>query len=390
MAVDQDTFLHLSRPLAPTSMHFHSNIAPLSVNIHPQAILSILDHAVRRDISTTPSTDSSRVIGALVGNRSEDGSEASVTGAFAIPHTENEDQVEVDVEYQKNMLSLHLKAHPREALLGWYTTSHELNSFSALIQNFFASPETGTFPHPAVHLTVATDSGAGANGANGVNGDAAIAAGAGGVRLRAYISAPVAVNAERASESCLFIQVPHRLPYNDAERSALDLISSAKDSISRSAPVISDVEGLSRSLETTVDLLERVSEYVSAIIDEEREPNNALGQYLMGALSLAPKVDAAGIEADFNNHVQDVLMVSYLANSIRTQIDLSQRLATAVLATDGEKGGDKDGEKGGEKGERGERGGQRGGKRGGRGGGRGGGGGNREPREPREPRENGE
>ncbi|KAI0012243.1 hypothetical protein F4779DRAFT_568933 [Xylariaceae sp. FL0662B] len=363
MAVDQDTFLHLSRPLAPTAMHFHSNIAPLSVNIQPQAILSILDHAVRRDISTTPNTDSSRVIGALVGNRSEDGSEASVSSAFAIPHTENEDQVEVDVEYQKNMLSLHLKAHPRETLLGWYTTSHELNSFSALIQNFFASPETGTFPHPAVHLTVSTEPGA-------------------GVRLRAYISAPVAVNAERASESCLFIQVPHRLPYNDAERSALDLIASARDAESRAAPVISDVEGLARSLESTVDLLDRVSDFVGAIIDEEREPNNALGQYLMGALSLAPKVDAAAIESDFNNHIQDVLMVSYLANSIRTQIDLSQRLATAVLATDDK--ADKDGEKG-DKGERGERG-QRGGKRGGRGGGRGGGG-QREPREPREPAE---
>ena len=32
-----------------------------------------------------------------------------------------------------------------------------------------------------------------------------------------------------------------------------------------------------------------------------------------------------------NNHVQDVLVVSYLANTIRTQIDLSNRLATAAL-----------------------------------------------------------
>lgn len=296
-----------------------------------------------------------------MGTRSEDGSEANVSSSFAIPHTENEDQVEVDVEYQKNMLSLHLRAHPRETLLGWYTTSHELNSFSALIQNFFASPETGTFPHPAVHLTVSAEAGA-------------------DVKTRAYISAPVAVNAERASESCLFIQVPHRLAYNDAERSALDLISSARDLEARSAPVISDVESLTRSLEHTLDLLDRVSDYVSGVIDEEREPNNALGQYLMGALSLAPKVDPASIESDFNNHIQDVLMVSYLANSIRTQIDLSQRLATAALANEEGKADGKDGEKDG-KGERGERG-QRGGKRGGRGGGRGG-----QQREPREPAE---
>lgn len=271
----------------------------------------------------------------------------------------------MDVEYQKNMLALHLKASPRETLLGWYTTSHELNSFSALIQNFFASPETGTFPHPAIHLTVSTDPGA-------------------DVQLKAYISAPVAVNAERAAESCLFIQVPHKVSYTDAERSALELISSAKDVESRSVPIPSDVEGLARSIEATVELLDRVSGFVSEILDEEREPNNALGQYLMSALSLAPKVDAASIEHDFNNHIQDVLMVSYLANSIRTQIDLSQRLATAIISDEKI---EKDDTKGGERGERGDKRGGRG--RGGRGGGRGGRD-QREPREPREPRENGE
>ena len=49
-----------------------------------------------------------------------------------------------------------------------------------------------------------------------------------------------------------------------------------------------------------------------------------------------------------NNHIQDVLLVSYLANTIRTQMDLSHRLATATLTMGGEgtsatgaQGGDK-------------------------------------------------
>ena len=100
----------------------------------------------------------------------------------------------------------------------------------------------------------------------------------------------------------------------------------------------------------------------------------------MNALSLAPKVDPQDIERDFNNHIQDVLVVSYLANTIRTQIDLSQRLATATLTMGGSDALASTG--GGEGGEKGERGGQRGGKRGGRGG-RGGG----QQREPREPAE---
>lgn len=284
-----------------------------------------------------------------------------VRNCFAIPHTENEDQVEVDVEYQKNMLALQLKANPREVLLGWYTTDLALNSFSALIQNFFASPETGTFPYPSVHLTVSTEAGK-------------------EIDAKTYISAPVGVNAERAAESCLFIPVPYEIRYGESEKSGLELISGAKDSENRAAPVVSDIEGLERSVDQTLDLLERVSEYVSSVLDEEREPSNVLGQYLMNALSLAPKVDPEDIERDFNNHIQDVLVVSYLANTIRTQIDLSQRLATATLTLGGS---DALSGAGGEGGEKGERGGQRGGKRGGRGGGRGGG--QREPREPREP-----
>jgi translation initiation factor 3 subunit F len=289
--------------------------------------------------------------------------EVEVRNCFAIPHTETEEQVEVDVEYQKNMLALQLKANPREVLLGWYTTSLELNNFSALIQNFFASPETGTFPHPAVHLTLSTEAGK-------------------QIDARTYISAPVGVNPERAAESCLFIPVPHEIRYGDAEKSGLELISGAKDSESRAAPVVTDIEGLERSLEYTLDLLERVSEYVSSVLDEEREPNNVLGQFLMNALSLAPKVDPVEIERDFNNHIQDILVVSYLTNTIRTQIDLSQRLATATITMGGADTTSTAGTV--EGGEKGERSGQRGGKRGGRGGR---GGGQRETREPREPRE---
>ncbi|KAJ4306192.1 hypothetical protein N0V88_000988 [Collariella sp. IMI 366227] len=355
MAVQQEQFVHLARPLAP-ALGFAGS-APLAVNIQPQAVFSVIDHAVRRDIRDTQST---RVIGALVGTRSEDGSEVEVRSTFAIPHTENEDQVEVDVEYQKNMLALTLKASPRETLLGWYTTSHELNSFSALIQNFFASPETGTFPHPAVHLTISTEPGA-------------------PIETKTYISAPVAVSPERASESCLFIEVPHKLLFSDAERSALGSATAAAETETRSAPVISDIESLAQSLESVSDLLERVSGFVGEVLDEERDGSHALGQYLMNALSLAPKVSNTQIEADFNNHVQDVLMVSYLANTIRTQIELAQRLATAPLVGGFEKeaGEKKEGEDGGK---------TEGGKRGGRGGQRGGG----QQREPREPRENGE
>jgi len=247
--------------------------APLKVSIQPQALFSILDHSLRRN------KDQDRVIGTLLGQRSEDGTEITIQNCYAVPHTETQEQVEVDMDYQKTMLALYLRANPKEVLVGWYATSAELNTFSALIQNFYGQQGDGTFPHPAVHLTVSTEAGLGPD-------------------ARTYISAPIGVTAERAADSCLFIPVPHEIKYGEAEKSGLDLISAAKDREDRSVGVITDIESLERAIEHVLEMLERVSNYVGSILDEEAEPSTALGQFLLNALSLAPKVDPADIERD--------------------------------------------------------------------------------------------
>lgn len=194
-------------------------------------------------------------------------------------HTETQDQVEVDMEYQKSMLNLHLKANPREILIGWYATSSELNTFSALIQNFYGGQGDGTWPHPAVHLTISTEAGK-------------------EVEARTYISAPVGVTAERAADSAAFIPVPCEIRYGEAEKSGLETISSARDNEERTTTILTDIESLEHAIEEVLGMLDRVSKYVEAVIDEEAPPNTALGQFLLNALALAPKVSSEDIERD--------------------------------------------------------------------------------------------
>ena len=304
------------------------------------------------------------MIGTLLGVRSEEGQEVEIRNCFAVGHTETQEQVEVDMDYQKQMLALHLKANPKEVLVGWYATSAELNTFSALIQNFYGGQGDGTWPYPAVHLTVSTEAGK-------------------EIETRTYISAPVGVTMERAADSAAFVPVPHEIRYGEADKSGLELISGAKDMPDRTANVLTDIESLERAIVEVMGMLDRVSKYVEAVIEEEAPPSSALGQFLLNALALAPKVDPADIERDLyaealeypifiskmlimcsNNHIQDVLVVSYLANTVRTQIDLSNRLATAALTMGGG-----DGFSGGQTNGTGAEGGQRGGanQRGGRG-----------------------
>ncbi|KAK0945469.1 hypothetical protein LTR29_003074 [Friedmanniomyces endolithicus] len=326
---DSHNYLHLARPLAPAPIATSQSsvTAPVSVTLQPQALFSIIDHASRRP------ADQERVIGTLLGTRSEDGTEVSVTNCYAVPHTETAEQVEMDMDYQKRMLDLHLRAAPKEVLVGWYATSGELNTFSALIQNFYSQQGEGTFPHPAVHLTVSTVAGQ-------------------DVEANTYISAPIGVTAERAADSCLFIPVPHEIKYDEASKSGLELIAGARDRDDRTQLMQTDLETLERAIEQVLEMLERVSNYASDVLDEEQQSSTALGQFLLNTLALAPKVDAEDIERDFNNHIQDVLL-----------IDLSNRLATAAITMGGDtnvagSGGDQQKQQGG-----GERGGERGGQR---------------------------
>lgn len=286
----QDSFLHLARPLGPVQIGTQPSTAPLNVSVQPQAIFAILDHSLRRP------QDQERVIGTLLGVRSEDGTEVEIRNCYAVPHTETQEQVEVDMDYQKQMLQLHLRANPKEVLLGWYATSSDLNTFSALIQNFYGQQGDGTWPHPAIHLTVSTVPGK-------------------DIEAKTYISAPVGVTAERAADSCLFIPVPHEIKYGEADRSGLELISGAKDREDRSQMLQTDIESLERAIEQVLEMIERVSNYVSNVLDEEAEPSSALGQFLMNTLSLAPKVDAEDIERDLYVLPLSVSRVSF-ANSL--------------------------------------------------------------------------
>ena len=267
-----DSYLHLSRPLGPSTVSNPPSTAALSISLHPQALFSILDHSQRRPPSAP------RVIGTLLGTRSEDGTLVSITTSFAVGHTENAEQVEVDMDYQKQMLALHLRANPKEVLVGWYATSSELNTFSALIQNFYGGQGEGTWPYPAVHLTVSTEPGK-------------------EVEVRTYISSPVGVTAERAADSAAFLPVPFEIQYGDDEKSGLESIAGTMAlGQERTGKISTDIETLEKSVEEVLDMLGRVETYVEGVLDEEVIPSTALGQYLLNTLALAPKVDITDIE----------------------------------------------------------------------------------------------
>ncbi|KAF8238977.1 hypothetical protein L208DRAFT_1386813 [Tricholoma matsutake] len=207
------------------------------------------------------------------------------------------------------MYELHHKVNPKEVIVGWYSTGSNLNTYSALIQNFYSQE---TAPHHAVHVAVNT----------GVEeGEQA------SVKVLLF-SSPVGVFPK--PENCVFVPVPVELRFHDAERSGIDLLLKTLSSPnSTSTQPVSDLEILEQSIETVVGMLDRVLEYVRAVLVGEKKGGAAVGRYLMDTLGASTHDLEKG---GFNASLQDTLMISYLANLVRSQAEVSSRLTLTAAS----------------------------------------------------------
>ncbi|PWN40428.1 Mov34-domain-containing protein [Ceraceosorus guamensis] len=312
------------------------------VSVHPVALFSILDHYLRRSdpepaapkdagdqygataapaapsskpsaaaASSTTAANPTRVIGTLLGTRVEN--EVEIRNCFAVPHHETDELVQVDMDYHRQMLELHQRVNPEEIIVGWYATGPSLNTYSSLIQDFYSRE---TLPNQAVHLTVDTDVAKANTG------------------VKAYVSAPLGLTPK--AESAVFVPLPVTLLSSLAEKPALSLLASTTAPQQHGGGVmLSDMDALAASLRQVQSQLTRVLQYVRDVIDGKRKGDPVVGRYVIDAVSTVPISSSSAITQDgasqleslFNSHLQDVLMISYLANVVRAQAEVSARLA---------------------------------------------------------------
>ncbi|KAI8344365.1 maintenance of mitochondrial structure and function-domain-containing protein [Chlamydoabsidia padenii] len=278
---------------------------PFSCNVSPVVLFSVLDHFLRRN------ANQQKVVGALLGVRSDDGTEVEIRNAFSLIYTNdknNDDAVVLDQDHYKTMHDLHRKVNPEEVLLGWYTAGDNLTPAATPLQANFAQ---GCAPFNPIHMTIDPEA--------LFNTD--------GLGLTAYTAAPVGFSNDG---DCMFLPVPCDIKYLDAERSGLEMLASAKSSESRTASLLSDMDHLEVAIVQLQDLLDKISKYVDNVVDGKTQPNNSIGRYIMDTVSVVPKIDGVVFEKMFNSHLQDLLMVVYLANMTRTQLSVAEKLHLLV------------------------------------------------------------
>ncbi|SGZ09138.1 BQ5605_C030g10845 [Microbotryum silenes-dioicae] len=323
--------MSLSLALPSTSL---ASTRPVSkVVVSPLPLAAMLDHHLRR------SSSQDRVLGTLLGIRHEASNEIEVRTSFGVPYqAQGKGSITIDMDHHKALLDLHHKVNPREVVVGWYATHPTLNSFSALIHNFYGSESS---PFPAVHLVLDPET----------------------LAFASYVSTPVGTT--QRADQVAFVPVPTELRVHAQERPGIELVTSNLTSLKSSAATASSdttidpstTIALTTPLATLLTLLEKVSlmldsvlSYVHKVNLGQIKPNEKVARALLETVGSVP-VNAVtslsksssssssngnannastSFEDEFNAHLADVLMVSYLANVVQTQTEISSRLNLLV------------------------------------------------------------
>lgn len=272
------------------SLHLKAGQGLVSCTVHPVVIVSILDHFIRRN-------EGHRVIGTLLGVNNDGVIE--IKSCFPVPHTEGE-QVGVDMDFHTNMLDLHHRVSPKEAIVGWYSTGTEIDGNSAMIQNDFYAKKMTTSP---IHLTVDT------NLSNNT------------MSVRAFTSSTIVFNEKVLGSQ--FLPIPLEIIALDAEKIGVDALMKTKGG---DRALRSDLENLELTIKKIESMIDTVSSYVNKVLEDKVEADSNIGRFLSSTVLSLPKLEPLELERIFNNNIQDLLLVVYLANLTRTQLQLSEKV----------------------------------------------------------------
>jgi len=212
------------------------------------------------------------------------------------------------------MLALHLRANPRETVVGWYATALPLDEAdpsgecrciadtSSLIHEFYA----GECDDDPIHLVA----------------DTSLCADS--VALRAYKSAPVTVKGEPLAN--VFHEVRLALKSSESEKICVDRMIASSSTSAGAAAAKDEALALRVSMEKLLAMLETCSEYVDGVVDGRISPDDEAGRDISEILNSVPRIRPEVFDKMFNDSLQDLLMVTYLSNITKTQLTIAEKL----------------------------------------------------------------
>ncbi|KAL6533133.1 Eukaryotic translation initiation factor 3 subunit F [Orobanche minor] len=275
-----------------TILQFVPSPTSVSARVHPLVIYNICDCYVRRP------DQAERVIGTLLGSVLPDGT-VDIRNSYAVPHNESSDQVALDIDYHRNMLSSQQKVNPKEIIVGWFSTGG-VTAGSALIHEFYSREVTNP-----VHLIVDTEF---------RSGNAAI---------KAFVSINLSLGDHQLAAQ--FQEIPLDLRMVEAERIGFDVLKPTNVD-----KLPNDLEGMEASMGRLLALIDDVYKYVDDVVEGRIAADLKIGRFISDAIASLPKLSPDAFDKLLNDSLQDQLLLLYLSSITRTQLSLAEKLNTAA------------------------------------------------------------
>ncbi|KAL4703113.1 hypothetical protein ACJJTC_000172 [Scirpophaga incertulas] len=266
----------------------------LVVKVHPVVLYQIVDAYERRN------ADSHRVIGTLLGT--SDKGVVEITNCFCVPHKEHADQVEAELNYAKDVYELNRRVNASENIVGWWATGNEVTNHSSVIHEYYARE----CPEP-VHVTLDTSLAGGRMG------------------LRAYVCAALGV--PRGRQGAMFTAVDVRLTAYEPEIVGMQLCQKTMGPGGRSRQVqpAADLALVAAATSRLWGTIDQLLAYVEEVLAGRAAGDSAAGRELLQLVQLVQGMPS--LRGDALAHgVKDLLMVVTLAQLIKTQLQLNEKL----------------------------------------------------------------
>merc|ERR1712029_670281 len=117
----------------------------------------------------------------------------------------------------------------------------------------------------------------------------------------------------------------------EAEITGLDLLHKTKYTKLRQVDPIPDLAKISEGTMKLEHMLDAVLAYVEGVIEGKEPPNNAVGRKLLDLVHSVPKMTPDEFEKMTNSNMKDLLMVIYLTQLTKTQLQLHAKLTSVSV-----------------------------------------------------------
>ena len=328
--------MHLVRPnvIAPAA---GSANGPASLKIHAPAMLTILEIISQQVLNK-------RIIGTLLGSRSDDGLEMEIKDGFMVPINETGDSIAIEDQVHKSLYQLYKKAHPKETVLGWFGSSNQIDDITSLIHDFYSKGVDRAFPFPAIYLNVEF-----LNEKNQVIEP----------KITTYIGAAVGKPVSNTQQigwkttnvnnSYIFTPIPNEvinatITEKIAFKTLIDQkINQQNDNTNTNTNTnnnnnngnnnnTDDLSYLSQQLNKATDNVGQLLSYIenNGNKDQDIDLLRLLSNQLLNKPAILTNLPE--LEKLFKDHNQDVIMIEYLTKAVKDQIELSARLTASAEA----------------------------------------------------------